>query len=285
MEPIRIGCVRFLNTTPLIEGLETCPEITLVRGAPSHLAGMLEDGSVEIALASLIDAARSRTPLAILPVGMIGCDGPTLTVRLFSEAPFKDVTEVHADSESHTSVVLCRVVLEKMFGARPAFVEFDAREQIEPGGAGKRPRAVLLIGDKVVTGAPGRERYPHELDLGEAWKTMTGLPFVYAAWMCRRHEAASERVRLAAALLDRQRRRNQMRLDWIAEVRGSEHRWPVELARKYLREHLRFEIGEREREAAERFVREAAAAGAVEKGELVWTSGVGSAVETAHTAS
>ena len=45
--------------------------------------------------------------------------------------------------------------------------------------------ARLLIGDKVVTDAPPTDRYPHQMDLGEAWKDLTGLPFVYAMWMCR----------------------------------------------------------------------------------------------------
>ena len=88
MEPIRVGCVSYLNTVPLIEGLERCEGVELVRAVPSRLGAMLEAGEVDVALASLIDAARSRIPLAALPVGMIGCDGPTMTVRLFSNVPF-----------------------------------------------------------------------------------------------------------------------------------------------------------------------------------------------------
>jgi len=273
MGPIRIGCVSYLNTVPLIEGLERCEGIELVRAAPAMLAGMLERGEVDLALASLIDAARSSVPLSLLPVGMIGCDGPTMTVRLFSRVPFDRVTRVHADTESHTSVVLCRVVLKKLCGVDTAVVDFDAREGIEVGAPGAQkgsPETLLLIGDKVVTCAPDRAEYPHELDLGEAWKELTGLPFVYAVWMCRAADAGEDRIALAAQLLDRQRRRNALRLDWIAEVRGPEHRWPAELARQYLRGHMRYEVGQRERRAAELFMREAAALGIGDPQGLRW---------------
>jgi hypothetical protein len=59
---------------------------------------------------------REDAGLVMLPVGMIGCDGATLTVRVFSRVPMEKVREVHADTDSHTSVVLCRVVLEKLLG-------------------------------------------------------------------------------------------------------------------------------------------------------------------------
>lgn len=302
MGPIRIGCVSYLNTVPLIEGLDRVEGLELVRAAPAMLAGMLERGEVDIALASLVDAARSRVGLSLLPAGMIGCDGPTFTVRLFSRVPFERVTRVHADTESHTSVVLCRVVLKKKFGVEASVVDFDAREGVEvgagaPARGGQAPRArsdepragagapetLLLIGDKVVTCAPEHALYPHELDLGGAWKELTGLPFVYAAWMCRGAEAGDERIALGALLLDRQRRRNALRLDWIAEVRGPEHRWPADLARTYLRGHLRYEVGDRERQAAERFLSEAAAMGLIERTEITWVeTGVERAVSPDH---
>ena len=45
--------------------------------------------------------------------------------------------------------------------------------------------AVLVIGDAaLLLGAPAA--YPVAVDLGEAWKTWTGLPFVFAVWAARR---------------------------------------------------------------------------------------------------
>lgn len=254
-ERVRIGCVRYLNTLPLIEGLEKAEGVTLIPAAPSLLSGLLDRGEADVALASLIDAQRASSRVALLPAGVIGCDGPTLTVRLYSAVPIDRIVRVHADAESHTARALLRILLRRRWGIDPQQVDFDARELVEErGGEGVEwPEAALLIGDKVVTGSPPAVRYPHQIDLGEAWKELTGLPFVYAAWMCREKEAGSERVQRAVMLLDRQRRHNATRLDWLAARRGPERGWPVDLARRYLTELLRFDADARSREAVEAF--------------------------------
>lgn len=291
MEPVRIACVRYLNTVPLIEGLEKLSGVALLPTVPSRIAGMVRSGEADVGLVSLVDGAAGD--LALVPAGMIGCDGPTLTVRVFSAVPLERVRELHADTDSHTSVVLCQVLLRRLYGAAPRVIDFDARERVAVGAGraeeGLRgtdrpgvqaeeaaslddawPETVLLIGDKVVTDAPPADRYPHQLDLGEAWKRLTGLPFVYAMWMARADRAGSGQVKTAAAVLDRQRRHNRTRLDWIVAKHAPEHRWPEELAARYLGEYLRYEVGERERAAVARFFEEAGAAGLMEGAGVVW---------------
>ena len=162
------------------------------------------DEVADLALAPVIDALRSDAELELVPAGAIGCDGATLTVRLYSAVPFEQARRVHADADSHTSVTLARWLLATRFNARPEFVEFDARERVEvagdTGGApAEWPETMLMIGDKVVTDSPPAVRYPHQLDLGEAWRAETGLPFVYAVWMRRAGDAPSPRERAAIA--------------------------------------------------------------------------------------
>src|SRR5438552_983319 len=106
MLPVRLACVRYLNTIPLIEGLEKLPAVRLLPTVPSRIAGMVASGEADLGLCSLVDAAGSEAPLALVPAGMIGCDGPTLTVRLFSSVPLGEVRVLHADTDSHTSVAL-----------------------------------------------------------------------------------------------------------------------------------------------------------------------------------
>ncbi len=262
MDPIRVACVQYLNTAPLVEGLDKLEGLTLISAVPADIAPMLRAGEADIGLASIIDAV-GEPELAILPAGMIGCDGPTLTVRLFSSVPMAEVTTVCADADSHTSVALARVLLAEQFGVSPAIVPFNALERValegkkaEQDGDGW-PHTLLLIGDKVVTHSPPAVRYPHQLDLGEAWKALTGLPFVYAAWMCRAGSLDSNeglrRMALASAMLDRQRRHNATRLDWLVQQWAPKARWPVDLARRYIGELLRYDLGDRERGSVERF--------------------------------
>lgn len=272
MEPVRIGVVRFLNTCPLIEGLAKCPELSLIAAVPSQITPMLERREIDIGLVSAIDAAKSSTPLSLLPAGAIGCDGPTLTVRVFSRIPPEQIERLAVDTDSHTSVVLAQVILSRTYNVSPKVVDFDAREG---AGAGEFsddpwPEALLLIGDKVVTSSPPAIRYPYQIDLGEAWKQLTGLPFAYAVWMCRQEDERDDRILTAAALLDRQRLRNQSRLDWIITTRARDKGWPDDLARQYLGERLRFECGPQQREAVGRFLAEAHALGLTPATELRW---------------
>jgi len=276
-EAVRLGCVSYLNTLPLIEGLEKAAGVELDRAAPARLIDLLTSGRVEAGLISLIDAQRSPEPLALMPCGMIGCEGATLTVRLYSAAPIPEITRVHADAESHTAAALLRLILARVHDVRAEVVEFDARERVVRHAAGAAdqaewPESLLLIGDKVVTQSPPAVRYPHQLDLGEAWKAWTGLPFVYAAWMCRASEMGTERMRATARLLDRQRRRNASRADRVATGRARERGWPEDLARDYLGRKLRFDPAiPGAREAVERFFDEAHALGLISRRrETVW---------------
>jgi len=271
MEPIRVACVRYLNTAPLVEGLDRAEGLTLIPAVPSDIAAMVRSGEADVGLASIVDAAAPGEPLAIAGCGMIGCAGRTLTVRLFSAVPPERITTLHADAESHTSVALARVLLAERHGVAPAVKAFDARELVALDGSSEGgegwPEAVLLIGDKVVTHSPPAVRYPYQLDLGQAWHEMTGLPFVYAAWMCRasdlEDDANRRRLGLAFALLDRQRRHNATRLDWLLAHWAARTRWPMDLARQYVGELLRYELGEDERRAIERFLELAAAIGVI----------------------
>ena len=153
------------------------------------------------------------------------------------------------------------VILKRVHGVDPVPVDFDAREWIKHGDSEHWPETVLLIGDKVVSASPPSVNYPYQIDLGQAWLELTRLPFVYAIWMCRAEDAARPEILDASDLLERQRLRNQMRIDWIVSSRASERNWPDDLAREYLGHRLRFDCGPREREGISRFLELAAADG------------------------
>lgn len=302
--PLRVGYVKYLNTLPLVHGLDACRDAEPVPAAPADLGAMLADGRVDVALVSLVDAAvqsAAGSPLTLLPAGCIACDGPTLTVRVFSRVPIDRVRRLHADTESHTSVALARLLLGPAGpGAHaghapwavppvsPEIVPYthpgDSDLPDEPpaeapagppaGTAAKAPaelpETLLLIGDKAVSAAPPPSTHPHTLDLGQAWHERTGLPFVYALWMCRAADAGSPRTAAIVELLDRQRRRNLHRLDWIIAHAAPQRRWPPDLARTYLTQLLRFELTPRARRAIDLFFDLAARAGVLPSYTPAW---------------
>lgn len=250
---LRVGVVSYLNTLPLIDGLEPLGSLELEHAVPSRLLDMLLSRRVEMALCSVVDYQKSPEPLRIVPVGMLGCRGATMTVRLYSRVPISRVAEVHADCDSHTSVILLQVLLRERHGLRPRMIPLETRD----AAPAARPESMLLIGDKVITSAPPHREYPHQLDLGEAWFETTGRPFVFATWMCRRElgEDALRRVRTAAAVLDRQRRHNRLRTSAIVHRHAIARGWPKFDAERYLTSMLRYELGEEERAGLETFFR------------------------------
>ncbi len=238
-----VAAVSFLNARPLIDGLGDQLDIEMVTAVPSRLLALLLADSADLALCPVIDYQTSPQELCVVPVGGIGSDGPTHTVRVFSRTPLDEVECIHTDGDSRTSVALLQVVLAARYGRVPEIrplAGWSSRGDV-------RPDAILLIGDKVVHVDERAERYPCQLDLGAAWKELTGLPFVFATWLARRGCDLGE---LPAALV-RCRERNRLRIPEI--VAGQANGWPRELATRYLQSVLRYEIGPRELESMELF--------------------------------
>ena len=256
---MRLGVVRYLNTLPLIDGLAGLQGCTLVPDVPARLIDRLMAREVDVALCSVIDAVRAPEPVLIVPVGMLGCCGHTMTVRLYARTPWAEVRTVAADTDSHTSRALAELILRNRKGAQPTFVDFDhASGALDPG-----TDAMLLIGDKVINDAPPVAAWPHQLDLGEEWHAWTGLPFVFATWLVRADadEATRARVRTAARVLDHQRRHNAGRIEGIVAREAALHRWPADLATEYLRDLLRFDLNDQARAGLARYLQECHAHG------------------------
>ena len=241
-----VAAVSFLNARPLIDGLDDEAGVHLVTDVPSRLLETLIEDRASVALCPVIDFQLSPEELSIVPAGAIGSNGPTFTVRVFSQAPMDEVTHVHTDSDSHTSVALLRVVFNEVYGRVP---EIRKLESTDVNGSEGPPETVLLIGDKVVRDEPEARLFPYQLDLGEAWHRMTGLPFVFACWMSRTdHDLGS-----LPELLSRRRDLNRRRTAEIVAAHAEASGWPEKLAAEYLDTTLRYDLGPRELEAIELF--------------------------------
>jgi chorismate dehydratase len=175
---IRVGAVSYLNTKPLLYGIENSPvfnEISLITEYPSRIAEMLLLDEIDIGL----------VPVSIIPQMKeyhintrycIGSDGPVASVCLFSEVPIQDIRTVILDYQSRTSVLLAEILFEKHWEQKPVFVPAD-HEFIQKI---RGHTAAVVIGDRALE---QRKKSTHFYDLGDEWKKMTGLPFVFAAWI------------------------------------------------------------------------------------------------------
>lgn len=229
--PARLGVVSFLNSRPLIEGLQDDPSVSLQYAVPAALPGMLSDEQVDAALIPVIDLARSGGHWERLSDACIASDGRTLTVRVFSKVRPESMEVLHVDEDSHTSVALARLIWRHVY---------RRSLRLEPLGPVDHLRdhdSVLLIGDKVAT--TPMPWFDHHVDLGDAWKKWTGLPFVFAVWVAPAEAPSREQT---ARILGQARDRGVARAAEIAAECAPERGWPVNLAVEYLTRALMYRL-------------------------------------------
>ena len=244
---MRMGVVEFLNTQPIIAGLDRCASISLTHAVPSQLVGLLEGNAVDVALCSSIDYLRASCPVVVLSAPSLGCCGPTKTVRLYSTRSFDSIQVVHCDTDSHTSVILLQVLWRELYGRAVEVQPFDAAS-----ASGAWPDSVLLIGDKVVSNAPPVEHYDHQIDLGEAWHELTGLPFVFGLWLARA-DGSPELHRSVMTVLDRQYRYNQLHIETLVARESKRRNWPPALVREYFESGMHYAFGSQQHAGLRRF--------------------------------
>ena len=177
---IQIGSVPYLNEKPLTRWFShtdagRASGIEVVYAVPSQLARMLEAGEIAAALVSSFE--YFRTPgYAIAPSVSISGQGDIESVRAFAKVPWRKIESLALDTSSLTSVALLKILLAEQLDSYPAFLH--ANPDLDSMLA--LADACLLIGDK---GMEANGDGLQVLDLGRAWKRLTGLPFVYAVWL------------------------------------------------------------------------------------------------------
>jgi chorismate dehydratase len=175
---IRVGAVSYLNTKPLIYGLEKGlmkNEVELELDFPANIAQKLIDDRIDIGLVPVAVIPRLKEFYFVADYG-IACNGPVASVCLFSDVPLNEIKEVLLDYQSRTSVRLARILMKEWWKIDPVITDTrdDFRQQITGTTAG------VVIGDRALE---QRKNSTYIYDLGEAWSQFTGLPFVFAAWL------------------------------------------------------------------------------------------------------
>jgi chorismate dehydratase len=182
MDKIKISAVSYLNSKPFVYGLvhsQLLENIDLSLDIPSLCASKLKEKIVDIGLVPTA-AIPEIEGANIITDYCISASGKVRTVVLASEVPLNQITTIILDYQSRTSVRLVKILANNYWKIFPKWKEGGADFiNNEIGGT----TAGVVIGDRVFT---IEEKFPYIYDLGEAWKEMTGLDFVFACWVANK---------------------------------------------------------------------------------------------------
>lgn len=241
MGKIKVGIVNYLNTKPLLYGLEREPiksQIELIGDYPARVGQMLLNNEIDVGLVPV--ALLSKFPeYHIVGNYCIGTEGEIASVALFSEVPMNEVQKVYLDYQSRTSVALLKYLMKEYWGISPEIVEATNeayRKEIKGTTAG------LVIGDRAFE---QRKISTFIYDLGSEWRSITGLPFVFAAWVSTK-KLPDDFIRLFDEA-------NAAGLKHIDEIVAAN---PFDLydLKKYYQLHLSYQLDSKKRDGLSRFL-------------------------------
>lgn len=206
---LRVGRIPYVNCYPVYGAIDrgiVRLDAELVTGVPTELNRLVSEGQLDVSVVSAVEYARDSRRYLLLPDLAISCDGPVRSVVLFSSRPAEELggERVLVSASSMTSVALLELLLEHVWQARPEFVRGDT----EHGGSQNGDCvARLVIGDAALVLSDSRSkngdsRYPYAYDLGQEWKSWTGLPFVFAVWVAQRATPVSRSLGVHASLIE-----------------------------------------------------------------------------------
>lgn len=238
---IRVGIVSYRNTRPLVYGLKRNAirdEIDIIEDTPAALAELLINDKIDLGL----------IPVAAIPdlkvhhiVGdyCIATETEVATVCLFSEVPLDEITKVYLDYQSRSSVALLKWLMKEYWDIHPEIIQSrDDSYRIEIKGT----VAGLVIGDRAFE---QRKISTFFYDLASEWRSITGLPFVFAAWISTKP--------LPESFIQRFNEANALGLSHIDEIVAAEHFELFDL-KKYYSLHMSYKLDERKRKGLALFL-------------------------------
>lgn len=184
---LRMGRISYLNVLPIYHPIEAgilpC-DYELVAGPPALLNDMMAAGLLQVSSCSCFEYGCRPELYYLVRDLAIGSRGPVMSVLLLSDKPFEHLGghEILISGESHTSVALLRLLMREHYKLDVAYRTGRVTSELDQPHP---PEAFLAIGDEALR-LRNHSRYPYVLDMAEAWREWTGLPFIFGLWVVSR---------------------------------------------------------------------------------------------------
>ena len=228
---LRVVAADFLNSLPLTVEMAADDFFSFEYVLPSEGARRIMELEADIALLP-VAALAEIGGLEVVPGPCIGANGRVESVVIVSEVPIDEIERVFVDNASRTSVILAKIFLDSIGRGEIPMIRMRG-DEIPPRVSGAD--AGLLIAD-VAFSESKRFRYRH--DLADAWKRLTGEPFVFAVWAAQPGVLTPEIVeRINRRFWDGLARKHQIVESW-----AEDHAMPRAEVAAYLDERIQYNL-------------------------------------------
>ena len=243
---IRVGGVSYLNTKPLVYGLEKGmmnEQVKIIYDYPAAIAAMLLSDEIDVGLVPVAIIPKLKEAHIITDY-CIGTENEVASVCLFSEVELHKANTIMLDYQSRTSSALTKLLVRDYWKLNPDYLATgtDYRQHIKGTTAG------LVIGDRALS---QRKISPYFYDLGSAWKDLTGLPFVFAMWVSNK--------KLDDNFIQSFNAATGAGMRAIDEI-IAQNPYPLFDLKKYFTQYISYTLDSRKREGLELFLKKLAAA-------------------------
>src|SRR5581483_2529001 len=156
---LRCGRIKYTNDLPVYAAFDAGAIAypgTLHADVPANLNAMLLGGTLDVSPISAFTWAANSEALVLLPDLCIGARDDVVSVVLVSAQPPAELdgAPIYVSHESASGRNLLRVILERRYGVRAAYVD-----EPQPFARACEGEPTLLIGDSAIDAI---ERFPGE---------------------------------------------------------------------------------------------------------------------------
>ncbi|HVB35117.1 MAG TPA: menaquinone biosynthesis protein [Patescibacteria group bacterium] len=285
MGKLRVSVVEFLNTAPLVWGLSDGPlagRYDLHFTVPSLCAEAVRSGSAEIGIIPAIEYQRMDGVVALADMS-IAAKGEVRSLLVVSKRPIDRARSIALDTSSRSTAALVRLLAKHRWKIDPEYI--DAAP--DPAAMLARADAALVIGDPALrisvkmdalhakvapAGEPCCTDDPEAApvpgvpilfvyDIASEWHEWTSLPAVLAIWVARREVATPQ---IAADFLA-SKAYGIAHIPEITARAADQLQLPEAAIESYLRDCINFDLDAANLAGLDRYFRECAQAGLIER--------------------
>lgn len=175
---MKISIVNYTNTLPFrwaLHSSELIKKIELQEDIPSICAQKLKYHQVDIALVPVALLNELNT-YHIITDFCIGALKKVDSVKLYSQKPINELTDILLDYQSKSSVTLIKILCKEFWKVNLNFIPAEVGFEEKISGT----TGAVIIGDRTFGLS---DKYQFEYDLAAVWYELTQLPFVFAVWV------------------------------------------------------------------------------------------------------